>query len=73
MLGAALLVVLQREQRGLADGQKVSGQQIQILVLVLDERVEGKVLETVRRHFDRGLGVGGVTRNSKWPPNGRIR
>lgn len=71
MLGAALLVVLQREQRGLADGQKVSGQQIQILVLVLDERVEGKVLETVRRHFDRGLG--GVTRNSKWPPNGRIR
>lgn len=59
MLGAALLVVLQREQRGLADGQKVSGQQIQILVLVLDERVEGKVLETVRRHFDRGLGAGG--------------
>lgn len=73
MLLAALLVVLHREKRGLADGQKVSGQQIQILVLVLGERVEGKVLETFRRHFDRGLGGGGVMRNSKWPPNGRIR
>lgn len=73
MLLTALLVVFHREKRGLANGQKVSGQQIQILVLVLGERVEGKVLETFRRHFDRGWGGGGVMRNSKWPPNGRIR
>lgn len=73
MLLATLLIVLHREKRGLADGQKVSGQQIQILVLVLGERVEGKVLETFRRHFDRGTGGGGATRNSKWPPTGRIR
>lgn len=51
LLLAALLVVLHGQQRGLADRQKVPGLQIQVLLLVLSERVEGNVLKTFRRHF----------------------
>lgn len=51
VLHAALLVVLHGHQRGLADCKEVSRLQIQVLVLVLGEHVEGTVLETFRRHF----------------------
>ncbi len=53
LLHTALLVVLHGQQRGLADCQKVSRLQIQVLFLVLGKCVEGKVLKTLRRHFVR--------------------
>lgn len=59
---AALPIVLHGQQRRLADGQQVSRLQIQVLLLVLGECIEGTVLETFRRHFVRET-------NSKWPQN----
>lgn len=53
MLHAALLVVLHGQQRGLADSQKISRLQIQVLFLVLSKCIEGEVLKTFSRHFVR--------------------
>lgn len=53
LLHAPLLVALHGQQRGLADRQEIPRLQIQVLLLVLGERVEGTVLKTLRRHFER--------------------
>lgn len=56
MLRAAVFVALHGQQRGLADSQKISRLQIQVLFLVLRERIEGEVLKAFSGHF-----VGEVT------------
>lgn len=53
LLLAALAVAVQGHQGGLADGQKIPGLQIQVLLLVLGKCMEGDVLETFHRHFVR--------------------
>lgn len=53
MLHAALFVALHGQQRGLADGQKISRLQIQVLFLVLRKCIEGEVLKTFSGHFVR--------------------
>lgn len=51
LLLASLAVVVHGHQGCLADCQKISGLQIQVLLLVLRKCMEGNVLETFHRHF----------------------
>lgn len=53
LLLAALAVAVHGHQGCLADCQKISGLQIQVLLLVLRKCMEGNVLETLHRHFVR--------------------